>query len=237
LKGWCINIESAQNKLKQSLVAEYDLLDVLSESQCLSPVSKMRMKTISHDLTNIWKKEEIKIRQRSREKEILEGDRNTSYFHSVAKQRRRKKQIVQLEGPDGMVEDNKGMMKIVVDYYKSLFGFEEKLDINLANDFWNVEDLVTEDQNRFLDTEFSEKEVRDAVFGSYAEGAPGPDGFSFLFYQHFWELIKNDFMAMVVDWNKGNLDLFRLNFSLLTLIPKEADVVTIQKFRPIALIN
>jgi hypothetical protein len=82
---------------------------------------------------------------------------------------------------------------------------------------------------------FSEKEVKDAIFGSYAEGAPGPDGFSFLFYQHFWELIRVDFMAMVRDWNEGNLELFRLNFSLLTLIPKEADAATIQKFRPIAL--
>jgi hypothetical protein len=34
-------------------------------------------------------------------------------------------------------------------------------------------------------------------------------------------------MAMVNDWNAGNLDLFRLNFSLLTLIPKEAEAVTI----------
>ena len=42
---------------------------------------------------------------------------------------------------------------------------------------------------------------------------------------------------MVNDWNRVNLDLFRLNFSLLTLIPKEADAVTIQKFRPIALTN
>jgi hypothetical protein len=136
-----------------------------------------------------------------------------------------------------MVEDNKGMMKIVVDYYKSLFGFEEKLDINLANDFWNVEDLVSVEQNCLLDAIFSENEIRDAVFGSYAEGAPGPDGFSFLFYQQFWELIKDDFLAMVDDWNKGNLDLFRLNFSLLTLIPKEDDAVTIHKFRPIALTN
>jgi hypothetical protein len=36
-------------------------------------------------------------------------------------------------------------------------------------------------------------------FGSYAEGASGPDGLSFLFYQHSWELIKEDFMPMVHD--------------------------------------
>jgi hypothetical protein len=74
-------------------------------------------------------------------------------------------------------------------------------------------------------------------FGSYAEGASGPDGLSFLFYQHSWELIKEDFMPMVHYWNNGKLDLFCLNFSWLTLIPKGADAVTIQKFRPIALIN
>jgi hypothetical protein len=160
LKGWSINIESAQNRMKQSLVAEYDLLDVLSESQTLSPISKTRMKTISCELSDIWKKEETKARQRSREKEILEGDRNTSYFHFVANQRRRKKQIDQLEGPDGMVEDNKGMMKIIVDYYKSLFGFEEKLDINLANDFWHIKDLVTDEQNGVLDADFLKRMQR-----------------------------------------------------------------------------
>jgi hypothetical protein len=42
---------------------------------------------------------------------------------------------------------------------------------------------------------------------------------------------------MFDDWNNDDLDLFRLNFSLLTLIPKEADAITIQKFRPIALTN
>jgi hypothetical protein len=42
---------------------------------------------------------------------------------------------------------------------------------------------------------------------------------------------------MFKDWNNGELDLFRLNFSLLTLIPKEQDAKTIQKFRPIALTN
>jgi hypothetical protein len=41
-----------------------------------------------------------------------------------------------------------------------------------------------------LDAEFSEKEIRDAVLGSYAEGAPGPDGFYFLFINTSGSLVK-----------------------------------------------
>jgi hypothetical protein len=52
-----------------------------------------------------------------------------------------------------------------------------------------------------------------------------------------WDLIKPDLLMMFGDWHKGKLDLFRLNFSLLTLIPKEQDAKTIKKFRPIALTN
>jgi hypothetical protein len=127
------------------------------------------------------------------------------------------------------------MLKIVVDYYKSLFGAEDRLDINLIDDFWDENDMVKEEHNITLEADFSKKEVKEAVFGSYAEGAPGPDGFHFLFYQKFWELVKLDLMNMFNDWNQGKLYIFWLNFSLLTLIPKEADAVTIQKFKPIAL--
>jgi hypothetical protein len=185
IKGWAINRESEQNKLKKQLIAEYDALDILSETQPLSPGAKAQMKNIAGELQKIWRNEEIKARQRSREREILEGDQNTSYFHAMANKRRRKKQIVSLDGPDGEVNDNAGMIGIVVQYYKKLFGAEEMMDINLSNYFWNHEEMVSVAHNNELDRDYSEEEIKAAIFGSYAEGAPGPDGFSFLFYQNF----------------------------------------------------
>ena len=37
IKGSNANVESAQKKYKHQLIAEFDLLDILSEKQCLSP--------------------------------------------------------------------------------------------------------------------------------------------------------------------------------------------------------
>jgi hypothetical protein len=96
-----------------------------------------------------------------------------------------KKQIYQLQGDAGMVEDNKGMLDIAVKYYKDLFCKEPCLDIDLMNGFWDLEDMLSQQHNDMLDAPFSEKEVKDAIFGSYAEGAPGPDVFIFLFINIF----------------------------------------------------
>jgi hypothetical protein len=85
--------------------------------------------------------------------------------------------------------------------------------------------------------EFSEKEVREAIFQMKHNKAPGPDGFPAEFYQVFWSLIKNDLMALFRDFHNGNLPLFNLNFGIITLLPKEQEVKKIQQYRPICMLN
>lgn len=84
---------------------------------------------------------------------------------------------------------------------------------------------------------FSEEEIKEAIFSCYLEGAPGLDGLSFLFYQKFWDIIKKDILALFDDFYKGCLDIYRLNFALVTLIPKVNDACNMKQFRPISLLN
>ena len=66
---------------------------------------------------------------------MKEGDRNTAYFQAMANQRRRKKTINALEGPEGLIEDTPGMLQHAGEFYKNLFGFEPRLGISLGENF------------------------------------------------------------------------------------------------------
>lgn len=187
-------------------------------------------------MQKIWLVEETKDKQRSRDRNIKEGDRNTSYFHDVANQRR-KTLIHALEGPQGTATETKDMIEVASSFYKDLFCFEDREGFSLAQDFFSEGEKVTAADNSVLQAPFSEQEVKKVVFDSYADGAPGPDGLSFMFYQHFWELIKSDLMALFLDFFNETLDIYRLNFAILTSIPKEPNATSMKKFRPISLLN
>jgi hypothetical protein len=135
VKGWAININALIRRQKQELLKEYDCLDLKHESTMISEVEKQRMQEIIKDLEAIWRMEEIRARQRSRERNVKEGDRNTAYFQAVANQRNRKKRIVGQKGSDGWIDDNKGMLEHAVEYYKRLFGEKASSGVSLGHNF------------------------------------------------------------------------------------------------------
>lgn len=182
----------------------------MSEHNDLTSEERDRMKWLSTELEKLWALDEIKARQRLRERDIKEGDRNTAYFQAVANQRNRKKQIDVLWGPNGPTNDTEEMVNIAVNFYKDLFKKEDRENIRLEN-FWDEDELVTREENEDLEKPFSEEEIKEDVFGSYVEGAPGPDGLSFLFYRKFWDVIKVDLCRMFHEFWNGKLDLYRLN--------------------------
>lgn len=57
--------------------------------------------------------------------------------------------------------------------------------------------MVSDEANKELTKEVSEEEIKQAMFSIGADKAPGPDGFITAFYQHHWDLVKEDVITEV----------------------------------------
>jgi hypothetical protein len=156
----------------------------------------------------------LKWFQRAKTTNILEGDNNTRYFQMVANGKRRKTRIFRLEQEEGVIEGEMALKDYITNYYKDLFGASQENDFTLNESMVEGIPQLTISERVELMAEFTEKEVRAAIFQLKHNKAPGPDGFPAEFYQIFWSLIKDDLMAMFRDFHSGNLPLFCLTLEL-----------------------
>ena len=67
--------------------------------------------------------------------------------------------------------------------------------------------------------------------------APGPDDIPAEFYQCCWDIVKSDIMRLIDSFHKGMLDVQRLNYGNITLLPKISGADRIQQFRLICLLR
>ena len=122
----------------------------------------------------------------------------------------------------------------MLEYFESWIGTkaERPFSINLNNIGVQARDISE------LDTPISPEEVKQAINDINSDKAPGPDGFTALFFKSTWDLIHPDIMKAVKDFEKcraGQLHL--LNAATIVLLPKYAEAMHPKEFRPISLVN
>lgn len=84
LKGWNINVLGFYKKVKQELLSVIDNLDKKCEQFGLNIEDRFLKQTCKAQLHTLLREEELKWYQRSKEKDLLEGDNNTKYFQLKA---------------------------------------------------------------------------------------------------------------------------------------------------------
>jgi hypothetical protein len=91
---------------------------------------------------------------------------------------------------------------------------------------------------RSLDVQFTEDEIKAAVFDLHDEKAPGPDGFIGKFFKRFWALIKEDLVAAIQQlyYLRGN-NWKLLNSAHIVLLPKILASVHASDYRPVSLLH
>ena len=174
--------------------------------------------------------------QRSRHLWITDGDRNTSFFHQKASNRKDRNLIRGITDQNGVwQEDDQAVESIVLDYFNSIFRSNGPTDI--APITATVRPMVTDQMNEYLCQTFQADEVHKALKQMHPKKSPGPDGMPPLFYQHFWSLTGECVTKAVLDFLNLGVIPPKFNDTHIILIPKVKNPTKITQYRPISLSN
>lgn len=209
-------------------------LDVAQEERQLTSEEIIFRKELKARLLGLAAVERARMRQRSRQVWIREGDANTRFFHIKASSRRRRNFIHILRRDRQVFTTRKDKQQEVFRHFSSLLGEQAQGGTSLD---WEGLGINGHDLSD-LEVPFSAEEIKAAVFSTHGEKAPGPDGFTGEFFKRFWEIISADVIAamqQVYELRGRRLGL--LNTANIALLPKKADAVQVSDFRPISLIH
>ena len=207
---------------------------IRSELAGVSAADYVHINSLQNDLNKILREEEIKWYQRSKERDIKEGDSNTKYFMIKASGRKRKSKIFRLIQDEGIIQGDDNLLKYATNFYKDLFGHVDLPPISLCIP---LDDVLSEEDKVELSCKFTMDEVKNALFSMKRNSAAGPDGFPAEFFQFFWNLICNDLLRLFHDFYEGKINISRLNYGVVTLLAKGQGADRIQMYRPICMLN
>jgi hypothetical protein len=121
------------------------------------------------------------------------------------------------------------------DHFTSLFSTSRPV---ISDNLLGLFDCqITPEDNISLCTIPSEKEIFDALTSIGATKAPVPDGFTSLFYQKYWSIVKSVVLNCIWNFFNKNHLLKEHNHTFIALIPKQLGPFTVNHFIPISLCN
>ncbi|GKB75217.1 RNA-directed DNA polymerase, eukaryota, partial [Tanacetum coccineum] len=163
---------------------------------------------VSRRLFNLNQSDFKDAAQQAKVKWAIEGDENSKFFHGVINKKRAQLAVRGVFNNGTWCTDPNLVKESFLSHFASRFKQPVSSRFKLNIPFIN---RLTTDQSVDLDCAITSDEIKAAVWDCGENKSPGPDGFTFEFFRHFWDLIA--------------------------LIPKVPDAKFVSDFRPISLIG
>jgi hypothetical protein len=191
---------------------------------------------IRKSLDELYLHEETLWRNKSRETWLTCKDLNTRFFHTSTLIKRRRSSIDFLKSSTGAwITDRNTIGNCFSSHFSSLFTTSTP---PCPDEFLSLfENSISLAENDTLCSIPSEQEIFDALSSIGSTKAPGPDGFTALFYKKYLSIIKDVVLGSVWDFFLKNHLLKEQNHTFIALIPKQLGPSTVHHFRPISLCN
>ena len=216
--------------------AQWAAAQVALDAHPMSDECSLVERDLSRRYARLCHDEEAFFRQRSRIQWLALGDKNTKFFHRSLVHRQVRNRIHGLKDEDGtFLTDQREMGRLTVRYFQHLFSAPARPSISGASRYFSRR--ISEDLTPSLVSPISDDEIRQALFSISDDKAPGPDGFTSLFYKRTWDIIGSDFRAAVRYYFSTCAMPRCVNATRIALVPKVESPQSMDDFRPISCCN
>lgn len=190
-------------------------------------------KRLRAELEEVLNQEQVLWFQKSRASFLIDGDRNTKFYH-LSTVIRRTNRIECLQDDEGeWVAEKSAVQRLIVNFFANIYREDSTQAAPTDLPFPEPSSTFRE----AVDRNFSASEVWDALRMMGPFKAPGPDGYPTIFYQKQWSIGGTQITETVL--NILNLGVLpdNLGDALVVLIPKVGGPTLPFQFRPISLLN
>ncbi len=228
---------SVRRKQKQrELIGEINSLVVNTQEL---PENSAKLQSLQSQLDELYSEKANGAYIRSRARWIEKGEKSSSYFFGLEKQRQTKKKISKLRINEIITDDQKVIQNEILLFYSNLY----KSNYNKADCdslFGIIRDKIhklNEEDKILIDDELTLEEMDIALKQMSNCKSPGIDGLSTEFLKHFWKdirkLLYNAFLECI---QEGSLSP-TMKTGLITLLPKpKKQLLLLDNWRPITLL-
>jgi hypothetical protein len=142
-----------------------------------------------------------------------------------------------LKDGENLIQGTPDLLTHATDFYRKFFGPEVDTGIRLDDGIWTADEQINGLEREVMDGDFSEEEIKNTIDKMEHNKAARPDGIPVEFYQVCWNIIKEDMVDAFNDFHDHTTDPKRINYGIITLIPKGHDANKIHKYMPICLLK
>lgn len=234
LRVWNRDVFGNTNRKFEWTLEQLKLLDQLLDEDNITDAQVTARNQLKLKFEDITDMQELHIKVKSRIQWQLDGDRNTKFYHRIAKSRRRRNTYSRLLINDSWVDDKNLIKASIVEHFRSRFKLTGDAKFSLVNLGLNS---ISADENACIERNIEEEEFLSALKSLGQEKSPGPDGLQVNVIVKCWDFMKTDIIKVVNFFQDSGFLDWRLKSTFISLLPKKSVVEEIKDLRPIILSN